>query len=96
MFFVGIQSHEYLQITRNKPKRGSKMICYRVHADQNRTLSNRANLNNMLELAEWLDDAYHNRYWYKVMVLSEKSGGRAVLLYDDGEKYVIEKEWRVE
>lgn len=61
------------------------MICHRVNLDG--SLSHCAVLNNHLELAHWLEDAYQLHGWATVQVLSEQHG-TLVRLTDDGEKYV--------
>lgn len=61
------------------------MICHRVRVDG--SLSDCAVLNDHLELAYWLEDAYHLHGWATVQVLSEMKG-TIIRLTDDGERYV--------
>ena len=63
------------------------MICYRVRLADG--LSDKAVLNNLDELQDWLDMA-QSKGWYCVQVRSEKTGECRVL-FNDGDGYQLSK-----
>lgn len=61
------------------------MICYRVRLAQG--LSDKAVLNNLTELQEWLDMA-QSKGWYCVQIRSERTG-ECHVLFNDGDGYKL-------
>ena len=64
------------------------MICYRVRLADG--LSDKAVLNNLDELQEWLDMA-QSKGWYCVQVRSEKTG-ECHTLFNNGDGYQLSSE----
>jgi len=63
------------------------MICYRVRLADG--LSDKAVLNNLDELQDWLDMA-QSKGWHCVQVRSEKTG-ECHVLFNDGDGYQLSK-----
>jgi hypothetical protein len=68
-------------------KRELTMICYRVRLAQG--LSDKAVLNNLTELQEWLNMA-QSKGWYCVQVRSERTG-ECHVLFNDGDGYKLKE-----
>jgi len=69
-------------------KRELTMICYRVRLANG--LSDKAVLNNLTELQEWLDMA-QSKGWYCVQVRSERTG-ECHVLFNDGDGYKLKED----